>query len=185
MRAAEIGADGQMAAAAEAVEQVELRRGEREPAMLVLSEEGEEPAAEHLKVGRGGGAALDEGPRAPAGPHPAREDDFITTSVVVADPVAQLGQLRLLEQAGRQLEHALHVGVAGARAHDSRPRLPAQQQVQGVREHRLARAGLPRDRRQPGAGPQLGPLDQQQVLDAQLEEHRPGVPARPDGAARQ
>ena len=50
-------------------------------------------------------------------------------------------------------------------------RLAAEQQVERVGQHRLARAGLARDRVQPGPEPQLGPLDQQQVLDAQLEQH--------------
>ena len=31
---------------------------------------------------------------------------------------------------------------------------------------------------------ELRPLDQEQVLDAQLEQHRSGVPAAPDGAGR-
>ena len=47
-------------APAEAVEQLELRRGEREPPVLVLAEERDQPAAERLQVGRRGGAALDE-----------------------------------------------------------------------------------------------------------------------------
>ena len=173
-----------MSAAAEPVEEVELGRGEREAAMLVLPEEGEEPAADHLEVGRRGRATLDERPRSPAGPHPAREDDLREGVAFVADPLAQLRQLRLVKQPVRQLEHSLHVRVAGSRAHDSGARLSAEQQVQGVRENRLARPGLARDRRQPRTGPQLGPLDQEQVLDAQLEEHQAGVPAPPDGAAR-
>jgi hypothetical protein len=53
-----------------------------------------------------------------------------------------------------------------------------------MREHGLSRAGLPRDRREPAARPQLGPLDQEQVLYSQLEQHRAGLPAAPDGAAR-
>ena len=41
-------------------------------------------------------------------------------------------------------------------------------------EHGLARPGLARQHVQPGAEAQLGPLDQQQVLDAQLVEHGAG-----------
>ena len=45
-------------APAEAVEQVELGRGERQPAVLVLAEEGDQPPAELAQVGRRGRAAL-------------------------------------------------------------------------------------------------------------------------------
>ena len=38
-------------------------------------------------------------------------------------------------------------------------------------QDRLAGAGLARDRVEPAAEPQLGALDQEQVLDAQLAKH--------------
>ena len=51
-------------------------------------------------------------------------------------------------------------------------------------EHGLARARLPREDVQARAEAQLGPLDQQEVLDAQLVEHASdGLPAARDGSA--
>ena len=47
-------------------------------------------------------------------------------------------------------------------------------------EHGLAGAGLAGDRVQPLAQPQLGPLDQQQVLDPQLTQHAPCVATAAD-----
>ena len=123
---------------------------------------------------------LDERARAALGADPAREHDLLERAV---DPLAQLGQLGLVEQPRGQREDALDVGLARARPHDPGARLAAQQQVERVREHGLARAGLAGDRAQARPRPQLGALDQQQVLDAQLEEHGPGISAPPDGAA--
>ncbi len=49
-------------------------------------------------------------------------------------------------------------------------------------EDRLAGAGLARDRGQPRAEPQLGAVDQQQILDSQLESTRTCLPPKADGA---
>ena len=154
--------------AAEAVEQVELGARHGELAVLVLAEEGDERAAQLAEVGSRGRAALHERARAPFGAHPPGEDHLVG---IVADAFAQLGQLRALEQPRWELERALDVGVGGAGPDDSGLRLAAQQQVEGVGKHGLARAGLSGDHREPVPGPHLGILDQQQVLDAQLEQH--------------
>jgi hypothetical protein len=50
-----------------------------------------------------------------------------------------------------------------------------------VGEHGLARPGLPREHVQARHEPQLGPLDQQEVLDTQLKEHAPRMTFEPDG----
>ena len=73
-----------------------------------------------------------------------------------------------------QREHALHVGLRRAWAHDPGPRLAAEQQIQRVREHGLARPGLPREHVQARPETELGPLDQQEVLDAEFVEHALG-----------
>ena len=57
----------------------------------------------------------------------------------------------------------------------------AEQQVERVREHRLAGAGLAGEHVQPGRQAQLRALDQQEVLDVQLLQHTAGVPAAGDG----
>jgi hypothetical protein len=60
----------------EAVEHVELRRGEGEAAMLVLPEEGEQPAAEQLQIRRGRRTPLHERARAPGRAYAATEHDL-------------------------------------------------------------------------------------------------------------
>ena len=161
---------------AEAVEDAQLRGGERELAVLVLAVERQQRAAHVAQVGRRGAAAAEVRARAPLGRHPPREHELVG---VRRQAIGQVrGQLR------RQREHALDVRLRGARAHDARPRLAAQQQVERVGEDGLARPRLPRQRVQTRPEAQFGALDQQQVLDAELVEHGlDGLPAAGDGSA--
>ena len=77
---------------AEAVEDVELRGGERELAVLVLAVEGQQRAADVAQVGRRGAAPAEVGARAALGADPPREHELVG---VRREPVAQLGaQLR-------------------------------------------------------------------------------------------
>ena len=149
--------------------------------MLVLAEEGHEAPAQRGKIGRRGRPARDQGPGAAALPHPASQRQLVA---VLPDEVGQVGQLGFLEKTGRQLEHSLDISLPRPGANHSGARLAAQQQVERLSEDRLARPGLARERGQAASRAQLGALDEQEVLDSQLEEHRSGVPARPDGAAR-
>ena len=138
--------------AAERVEHLELGRGHRQLAVLVLPVEGDEPPAELAQVVDRGRPPVQEGARAARCRDAAPEHDLLAV----------------------HLERALDVRLLGARADDARPRLPAQQQVERVREHGLARAGLAGDDVQPGAEPELGALDQEEVLNPQLYQHRAG-----------
>ena len=107
-------AQRQVLGAGEAVEHVHLGRGDRQPAVLVLAVEGEQPAAEQLQVGGRGGAPADKGRGPPRGGRdPAPEDDLLGAR---RQALGQLGQLRLLEQPGGQVEDALDPGLLGARA---------------------------------------------------------------------
>ena len=148
---------------AEAVEDLQLRRGQHQLAVLVLAVERQHRAAGVAQVGGRRAAPVEVRPRAPLRAHAAGEHQLLR---VLGDPLAELGAQRV-----RQLEAALDVGLRRARPHDPGARLAAQQQVERVREHGLARAGLARQDVQPGAEPQLRPLDQQQVLDAQFFQH--------------
>ena len=147
--------------------------------MLVLAEERDQPPAERLKVGGRGGAALYECGRSFL-TDPAGEDYLVD---LLPHPLAQVREIRFVEQPRGQLEHSFHVRLRRSRPHYSGARLSAQQQVERVRQHRLAGAGLAGDGGETVAGPQLCPLDQEQVLYAQLEQHPAGVPAAPDGAS--
>ena len=148
---------------AEAVEDLELRGGERELAVLVLAVEREQGTAHVAQVPRRGAAAVQVRARAPFGAHATREHQLVG---VRREPVAEL----LAEPVG-QRERALHVRLRRPGAHDARPRLAPEQQVERVREHGLAGPGLAREHVEPGRQAQLGPLDEQEVLDTQLFQH--------------
>ena len=136
--------------------------------MLVLAEEGEEPRAELPQVGGARRTALNERAGTALGPDAPPEDQFV---LALGKALAQLRELVADEPPGRAGEDALDVGLPGARAHDPRPRPPAEQKIEGVGEDRLARAGLAGDRGQTGPQPQFSPLDQKQVLNPKLQEH--------------
>ncbi len=146
----------------EAVQHLHLGRGDRQLAVLVLAEEGDQAPAQRLQVGRRGAAPGDEGAGSPARRDPPSQHHLVG---VLGEALGELGQLRVVEQAGGQVEDALDPGLGGTRPHDPRFRLAAHQQVERVRQHRLPRPGLPGDRVQARAQPQFGPVDQQKVLD--------------------
>ena len=167
----------QMGGSGEPVEDVHLRRGDRQLAVLVLAVEGEQPAAEQLQVGGRGGATGDEG-RGPArGGDPPAQHDLLGA---LGQPLGEVGHLGLVEQSGGQVEGALDPGLTGSGPDDLRPRLATHQQVEGVGQHRLAGAGLAGDRVEALVEAQLGALDQQQVLDPKLAQHGPCVATEAD-----
>ena len=131
--------------------------------MLVLAVERQQRAAGVAQVGRRGAAAAEVGARAALGAHAAGEHDLVG---VGRQPVAELGAQLL-----GQREDALDVGLGRAGPHDPGPRLAAEQQVERVGEHGLARARLAGEHVQARPEAQLGALDEQEVLDTQLVEH--------------
>ena len=90
-------AQGQVLGAGKAVEHLHLRRGNRQPAVLVLAIEGEQPPSQQLQVGGRGGPARDEGRGPTRGRHPAPEDDLLRSR---RQPFGDLLHLRLAEQPG-------------------------------------------------------------------------------------
>ena len=171
----------QMLCAAELVEDLQLGRGEREPAVLVLAVEGDRAHRRSRAAPRPWRERpFRIGARAPVRAHPTGEHELLGA---LGAGSAELGELARAGSLGER-ERPLDVGLAGAGAHDPRPRTPSEQQVERVGEHGLARARLPGEYVQPRREAQLGPLDQQQVLDAKLAQHRAGLAARADGSAR-
>ena len=152
-----------MVARAKAVEDLQLGRGQRQLAMLVLSVEGEQRTADLAQIGDGGRAPAEVSTGAPVGAHPAGERELLRFG---ADALAEL-----LAQTLGQVEDPLDVCLTGPRTNDSWACPPTQEQVERMRQHRLARAGLTREHVQPGRQAQLRLLDQQEVLDAKLLQH--------------
>jgi hypothetical protein len=144
--------------AADAVEDLQLSGRERELAVLVLTVEGQKRRAEVAKIPDGRGAAVQIRAGATVGADPAGEDEL-----------PRAGWQSLGERLGEllaELEDPLDVGLPRARPHDSRPRAAAEEEVEGMREDRLARAGLTREHVQPRGQAQLRALDEEEVLDA-------------------
>ena len=84
----------------------------------------------------------------------------------------------------RQLEDALDVGLARARAHDPGRGLPPSSRSSACASTVLPAPVSPVMAFRPGAEPQLGPLDQQQVLDSQLAGARRRCTSAPGRNAR-
>ena len=85
----------QVLGAAVSVEDLELSRGQRQLAVLVLAVEGQQPRAEHPQLGRGHRAPVEVGARAPGRGDPAGQHRL---AAVERQPVGQLGQLRVAGQ---------------------------------------------------------------------------------------
>ena len=164
------GAKLEVIRAGEAVEDLGLSCGQHQLAMLVLAVEGQQPGAERLQVRRRSRAPGDEGRRAARLRRDAPgEHDLLARRQAIGD----LAQLGVVAKALGELERPLDPGLLGAGPDDAAARTAAHQQVQRVGEHGLARSRLAGDRVEARAESQLGPLDQQQILDSQLAEHPP------------
>ena len=103
----------QVRRAAEAVEDLQLRGGEHELAMLVLAVERQQRDGHLAQVADGRRAPAQVGARAPLGAHAPGEHDLLG---VGGQALAELAAQRV-----RQLEDALHVGLRRAGTHDPRP----------------------------------------------------------------
>jgi hypothetical protein len=148
---------------AQRVEDLQLGAGQRELAVLVLSVEGEQRAADVAQLSDRGRAPAEVGARAPIGADTTREHDLLG--------VGTQALAELLAHTLGQIEDPLDVSLASSRPHDPRPRAPAEEQVERVREHRLASAGLAGEHVQPRGQPQLSLLNQQEVLYTKLLQH--------------
>src|SRR4051794_30534039 len=118
--------------------------------MLVLAVQVDEPAPPLRQRRRRCEPAVDVRPRAPDRRHDPREDDL----VVVED------------------EATLDDRLVGTGPHQRRVGLAADEQVERLHEHRLARAGLARERGHAVADEQAQVGDDAEVLDDELDQHR-------------
>ena len=159
----------QVLGAGKPVEHLHLRRGDRQLAVLVLPVEGEQPAAQQLQVRRRRGPAGDERAGPPARGDPPPQHDLLGP---LGQPLGELGHLGLVQQPLGQVEDPLDPGLLRPRPNDLRlaPCRPSAGRASGP-----ARSSRPRSPPviafSPFAEAQLGPLDQQQVLDPQLAQH--------------
>ena len=119
--------------------------------MGVLPVEVDDPDGRLGEGGDGRGPPVDVGPGPPVDRDHAGEHEL-----VVADD-----------------EATVDAGLGRAGPDDRGVGPAADEQLQGLDEHRLAGAGLPRDGGQPRPEAQVEPLDHAEVLDVQLGQHEP------------
>src|SRR2546421_7551705 len=131
--------------------------------MLVLAVKGQQHLPRLAQVADRCAAAVDVRPRSTIRAYATGEHQL-----------ARVGRQALAERLARvwgEVEHSLDIGLGGPRTHDPGACAAAQEQVQRVREDRLAGSGLARDHIQARGKAQLCALDQQQVLDRELVQH--------------
>ena len=157
--------------AAVGVEHVELVRRPCEPALLEL--------AGHRDQALGGGgeilarhrAAPGVRPRAAVGEDAPSEHE---ARFVLGRELGEPGELLVLEEAVRQVELGLDVGLAGRGADRARVALRAEQEADRLGEDRLPGARLAGDRGQPGGGRELSLAHEDEILDPQATKQRSG-----------
>ncbi len=153
---------------AEPVEGFEARLGAQQALVLVLAVEVGEDLAQAPEVRDRDRRLVGEGARLAAGVDLAAQDQGFAVELD-----AEGGELLAGAPGARpcQPELALDRREPGPLAHRARVGPPADQQVHGLDQQGLARAGLARDGVEPGAESNLGMLDQREVADGEPFEH--------------
>ena len=151
----------------EAVEDLELGRREHQLAVLVLAVERQQRGARVAQIGRRRAAPAEVGARAALGAHPAREHELLG---VLGQPVARAP--RAARPAARRRPPRRPPPRRGARCPDRG--LPPSSRSSACASTVLPAPVSPVSTFKPGPRQQLGPLDQQEVLDAQFVEHAQG-----------
>jgi len=163
---------------AKGVHQAELLHGLEQPLVLVLTVDLHQLPGEAAQQLLGHGAVIDVGPCAPVAADGPRQDEL---QLVLLLPLLQgLGEM-LREPASHELavvieredEPALHSSPLGSLADHGGPCPAPQEQLEGVDEEALARAGLPRHRVQPCSKFQRRPFKEGEVLQREFNQHRP------------
>ena len=153
-----------LAGLGERVEHGELVARPPEPALLELAAHREQSLGGGGDVFAGGAPSPCVRARAPVGKDPAREHERL---LALGPQLRQLAERFVVGQ----VELRLHVRLAGRSSDRRRVAARAEQQPEGVREDRLARAGLARDRIQAGVELELGLANQHEVLDPEASQH--------------
>ena len=91
------------------------------------------------------------------------------------------GQSRMI---GGKIEGRRHLTLQLAFAHQRAVATPAERQRESVKQNGFARAGFARQHGQPGARLQVQPVDQHNVANGELNEHRLRDPRGRDGVSR-
>src|SRR5439155_24300427 len=127
---------------ADRVDYVEMSRGENQLPVLVLTVKRNQAAGYGSQVRSGHHPALKICAGPPVWCDPAGQHQLAT---VERNTLAELGYLRLCIERSGWRENPLHIRFVCPRADDPTPGLSAQQEIERVREQRLAGASLTGD----------------------------------------
>ena len=161
-RAGRIPSALELVGAAEGVEDVERIRGSGEPSLLELARHRDQPLDSCSDVLARDSATPRISPRAPVAEHAARDHE---ARLAVRAKLGDTGQLVLVEEALRDVELGLDIGLGTVAADRRGVRARSQQEPDGLREDRLARTGLARDGVEAGVEGQLRLADENEILD--------------------
>ena len=157
--------------AAERVENVELERRPRKPALLELSGHRDQALGGRRDVLARHGPPPRVRTRAPVAEDAARDHE---PGLVLRSELRERRELLVVEEAVRHVELGLDVRLGPIGADGRRVRARAEQEPDRLREDRLARTGLARDRVQAGREHELRLADEDEVLDAEPPKHARG-----------
>ena len=136
-RGPQLGSEPQLLLPDERVEDVELVRRTREPALLELAGHRDQPLSRRREVFPGSASPPRVRARASVGEHAPRQHEPV---LVLRLQLAQRLELVLVEQPRPQVELGLDVRLVGARPDEARVAFRAEQEPDRLREDRLARA---------------------------------------------
>ena len=155
---------------AERIEDVELERGPREPTLLELPRHRDEALRGRSDVLARDRATPRVRARAPVAEDPPRDDE---PGLALGPQLGERGELVLVEEPFRHVELGLDVRLGPVAADRRRVGARPEQQPDRLREDRLPRPRLARDRIQPGRERELSLADEDEVLDPKPTKHDP------------
>ena len=151
---------------AETVEQGTMLRRVRQRAIVVLAMDLDDRGTDHAQDLDGNRLVVDEGAGAPIGILHTAQDE-----ISVGVDLLRLGELArgMVE---RKVEDGADLPLRLAMAHERAVAAPAQRQRETVEQDRLARARLARENAQALMEAEIEPVDQNDVTDRELRQHR-------------
>ncbi len=155
---------------AERIEDVELERGPREPALLELPRHRDEALRGRSDVLAGDRATPRVCARSPVTEDPPRDDE---PGLALGPQLGERAELVVVEEPFRHVELGLDVRLGPVAADRRRVGARPEQQPDRLREDRLPRPRLARDRIQPGRERELSLADEDEVLDPKPTKHDP------------
>ncbi len=147
------------------IEQPPVRRDIDQRALVMLTVDFHQRAAQRLQDLHAHRLIVDEGARAPVAKLHAPQDQPVFGSDAV------IGEQRERRMVALDLEGGRDLPLLGAVAHKARVAAAAERKREGIEQDRLARAGFAGEHRQAGRVVDVEPFDQDDVTNRETGEH--------------